>query len=84
MIATGKRKIKSGAEYDRFFPRAKGEYKTVKQSASLDDTIELMQKVVRETLADTRKIAHHLQADTALKTCQQIWAFCYHHIQYEK
>ncbi len=86
-VNTGKRNIRDGHEFERFFPgRSKGDYITIKKDGAqtLTDTIPLMKKVIRETLKDTKKIAKHLQAESALKTCKRIWDFCFHHFQYTK
>ena len=84
-MRTGKRHIKSGDEYNHLFPSAQGEYITVQKNAStLDHTIPLMKKVVAETLDDTVEIAKLLKADTEKQTCQNIWEFCFNHLQYQK
>ncbi|NOQ75636.1 MAG: hypothetical protein GQ574_26750 [Crocinitomix sp.] len=40
--------------------------------------------VILKTLDQTKKIANHLEASSVRDTCRQIWAFCFHHFQYEK
>jgi len=86
MIATGKRNIRDGFEFDRFFDhKPKGDFVTVKKDgATLSDTLNLMKQVIRDTLDDTKKIAKKLQAESVKLTCSRIWNFCFHHFQYEK
>jgi len=84
-MRTGKRHIKSGDEYNHLFPSAEGEFITIQKNAStLDHTLPLMKKVVSQTLDDTVEIAKMLKADTEKQTCQNIWEFCFNHLQYQK
>jgi len=85
MIATGKRNIRGGHEFDRFFTnRPIGNFVIVKKEATLDDTLALMKKVVIDTLDDTKEIAQRLQGASVKQTCNRIWNFCFSHFQYEK
>lgn len=85
MIRTGKRNIRSGNEFERFFTNsAKGDFVTVKKEATLDDTLSLMKHVVSDTLEDTKQIAEQLRGASEKETCNRIWNFCFSHFQYEK
>lgn len=83
-MKTGKRIIKDGHQYERFFKNANGKNITVKKEALLEDTIKWLKIVVAKTLNQTEKIANHLQASRVRETCNRIWNFCFHHFQYEK
>ncbi|MBL1281244.1 MAG: hypothetical protein COA33_013280 [Fluviicola sp.] len=83
-MKTGKRHIENGKQYDYLFPIPKGENKTIKSVADLDDTIHLMKKVIATTLEDTLELSKMLKADTEKQTCSNIWNFCFKHLQYTK
>ncbi len=84
MESRTKRKIKSGLEFEQFFPAANLTNETVKKGASVSDTVKFIPKVVRETLSQTKKIAEHLQGTSLSETCKNIWQFVYEHIAYAK
>lgn len=85
MEATKKRNIKKGEQYDHYFARATGKDITIKKSASLDDTVTFIPKVVRQTLGHTSPIAHSvLKGKTVYETCKNTWHFVFDHIQYRK
>ncbi len=83
-MRTGKRRIRRGIEYERFFKPAKGKNITVKKEARLLDTMKWIKYVILKTKNQTKKIANHLEASTVRETCRQIWEFCFNHFQYEK
>ena len=83
-MKTGKRHIKNGDEFNGLFPEVKGEFKTIKKVANLDDTIHLMKEVVATTLKDTQALSEMLAAPTQKQTCSNIWNFCFNHLQYTK
>mgnify|MGYP000730823474 CR=1 FL=1 len=83
-MKTGKRHIKNGSQFNHLFPIPKGDNVIVKKVAHLDDTIHLMKEVVSTTLEDTFAIAQMLKASTEYDTCQNIWNFCFTHLQYTK
>jgi hypothetical protein len=84
MQAATKRHIKSGREYDYLFPAAMNKDKTVRENASLDDTISFIHKVVGKTLSQTAGIARVLSARTVQETCYNIWHFVYENVAYKK
>lgn len=83
LVADHKRRIKSGYEFDKYFPRASGSYDIINPNGTVKHTVNDMEAYVRETLADTAKIAPILKGDTLVKTCQNIWNFIYENIQYK-
>lgn len=82
-VADHKRRIKSGYEYDRYFPKAQGTYDIVNPNGNVKMTVDEMDAYVHETLEDTAKISPLLRSKTIGKTCENIWNFIYNHIQYK-
>lgn len=83
-MRTGKRSILIDSKVNDIFKPPHGGYLEIKKNAQLEDTLGLMKKVIATTLSDTYKISKLLKADTQKKTCQNIWEFCFQHLQYEK
>ncbi|MBI9035917.1 MAG: hypothetical protein JEZ03_15755 [Bacteroidales bacterium] len=52
------------------------------EDGEVDQTVDLMKKVVWKYLDDTKKIAPVLKGSIVAKTCDNIWNLLYHHIQY--
>ena len=84
MQANQVRHIKSGHEFNGYFPIATGIDAVVATSAGLDQTIELIRRIVPETKSDTTGIAKRLKQNSLSATCKAIWDFVYHHIQYRR
>jgi hypothetical protein len=84
MEAAAKRNIKPGREYDYMFPAPMNKDKTVKENATLEDTIAFIHKVVGKTLDQTRGIAPRLAGRTLRETCSNIWHFVYENVAYKK
>ena len=82
MQASHTRKIESGKEYDYLFPKAEGGEIMLKWDADVWDTLGQIPKIVYDTLDDTKGIAKLLKGNTLYETCENIWDFVYHHIQY--
>ncbi|WPP49626.1 transglutaminase-like domain-containing protein [Catalinimonas niigatensis] len=82
-MQAAKRQIQSGKQYDKYFPRPKGLRQIiVKEGGSVEETVALCQKVVAETLSETKQIAPLLQGKTYEETARNIWQFIVTHIQY--
>ena len=79
-----KRKVKSGAEYDHLFPRAKRTTQVAKRDAQVSHTMNFIPKVVMQTLHHTDKIAKELEGENTYETCKNIWHWVYDHITYQK
>jgi hypothetical protein len=84
MEAVRSRNITNGAAYEHLFPAAQGNIYTVKQNASLADTLAYIPKVVAKTKAQTKKFAAFVKGKNVYETCSNIWEFIYNHIQYRK
>lgn len=85
LVASGKRSIKSGAEYEQFFTaKAEGNEIELLAQGSVYDTLKLMHQVVAKTLSQTKAIAARLKGSNREQTCRNIWDFLYNHVQYKK
>ncbi len=83
MIRSGV-EVKSGKEYDHLFPKANHNTEVIKNSAAVEDTLSLIQRLVPETLDQTAAIAKRLKGKTLEDTCENIWHFVFDHIKYKK
>jgi hypothetical protein len=81
-ITTGYRPIKSGAEYDRYFPKPESQDRIIIEDGEVHQTVDLMKRVVWKYIDDTKQIAPILSSNSKRETCRNIWNFLYHHIQY--
>ena len=82
-ITSGYRTIRDGRKYDHFFPKPDASDRIIIEDGEVEDTVDLMKRVVWRYIDDTKSIAKHLQGDSKTQTCQNIWDFLYHHIQYK-
>ncbi len=81
-ISSGYRPIKNGKEYDKYFPKPNVEDKIIIEDGEVDQTVNLMKKVVWRYIDDTKQIAKVLKGNTIAQSCDNVWNFLYHHIQY--
>jgi hypothetical protein len=86
LVANGKRTIRSGSEYEKYFTNNIVEGNEVELLADGDvyDTLKQMKRIVDKTLSQTKAIAKHLKGSSLKQTCNNIWAFLYNHVQYKK
>lgn len=84
MVADRKRRLKDGREFDHLFPPPGGNDITIRKSADVEDTMNLIRKAVPQTTWQTEKIAKVLKGRTLGETCSNIWHFVYQHIQYKR
>ena len=82
-VTSGYRPIRDGEGYDRFFEKAEDKDRVILRDAEVEETVELIKKVVWKYLSDTTRIAPYLKAATVKESCRNIWEFLYHHIQYK-
>ncbi len=85
MQAQQARHIHPGKQYEALIPKSIRQDTVVKGSgkAELKDTLELMKRMILETVTDTTLLAQKLRSTTVLNTCKNIWHFVYQHIQYK-
>lgn len=79
-----KRSLKDGREIDHLFPPPGDSDTTIKKSANVEDTMNLIRKALPQTVWQTEKIAKVLKGRTLEETCSNIWHFVYEHIQYKR
>lgn len=89
-VSAGPRRILSGRQYDRYMPAAvnPGRVRVVvaNPSASLDDTIRLMQQLAVQGIDQVRDLVAALvneyRPSTPQAKAELVWSFIYSHIQY--
>jgi len=85
LVATSRRSIKNGSEYNQYFDLTEVEGKEVPLTeGDVYDTLKQMAKIVQLTLNQTKRIAKKLEGASREATCRNIWNFLYNHIQYKK
>jgi hypothetical protein len=82
-ISSGFRQIKDGRWFDRFFARPEEQDRIIIKDGEVEETVDLMKKVVWKYLDDTKEIARYLKRSTLHSTCQCIWDFLFNYIQYK-
>lgn len=82
-ISSGHRSIRDGREYDKFFPKPAERDRIIIRNGDVEDTVELMKKVVWKYIEDTKQIAQQLKQHSVQETCRLIWNFMYNNIQYK-
>lgn len=83
VVASRKRILKPGTQYDAYFPKPSYSDPLLTPSGENIDTISaFIPRIVRDTLADTKRISLVLKGASIGDTCAKIFAFVYDHIQY--
>ncbi|MCX8483149.1 MAG: hypothetical protein ORN50_06170 [Crocinitomicaceae bacterium] len=82
-ITSGQRPIRDGKQYERYFPKPEERDRIIIKDGEVDDTVELMEKVVHKYLTDTYRIAATLKRNSIEATCKSIYDFVYNHVQYK-
>ncbi len=83
LVASEKRNIKSGAQYDKYFTAPKRNDKYLSYAGTTNDTIGFMSDIIKNTLDDTKKIAQVLKGNNMQSTLSNIFNFIFEHIQYK-
>jgi hypothetical protein len=85
VVATSKRPIKPGFEFENYFPRPGYGDPILHQNGSNEMTIDkFIPQVVKQYLSDTEKISVVLKQNTLEATLKAIFDFIYTHIQYRQ
>lgn len=86
LVANRKRSIRNGNEYNKYFDltEVQGNEVELMPDGSVYDTLRHMQKIVRATLHQTKRIAPKLKGSTREATARNIYNFLYNHVQYRK
>lgn len=66
-ITSGYRTIKDGKQYEQFFGIAEDVDSVIIEDGEVDDTVELMKKVVWKYIGDTKKVAQYLKAISVIR-----------------
>ncbi len=74
--------LKSGKQYDRYFPIPEFKDEIVLNSNDVSQTVKIMGKIIGKYHTDTALIAPILQAEDIYQTCHHIYDFVYNHIEY--
>lgn len=82
-ISSGYRPIRDGRQFDQFFGVPDEKDRVIIQDGEVNDTVDLMKKVVWKYINDTKKIAEYLKGRSLRETGENIWNFLYNHIQYK-
>jgi len=83
VVATRKRNIKPGKEFDKYFPAPTYADPLYMGDGQNEDTIDrLIPRMVEQYGSDTERIALVLKQKTLEATCRAIWTFLYDHVQY--
>jgi len=82
-ITSGYRVIRTGDEYNKYFPKPQAQDRIIIEDGEVGDTVDLMKRVVWKYIDDTKGIAPVLKGKTLNETCENTWNFLYHHIQYK-
>lgn len=82
-ISSGYRPIQDGSRFNQFFGFPEEKDRVIIKDGEVEDTVDLMKKVVWKYIDDTKKIAPRLKGNSVAETCENIWNFLYHHIQYK-
>lgn len=83
LVATGRRSIRIGSEYDKYFDRSKltGTDPIIADGDNYV-TLEQMEKIAEKFGSQTKAIAAKLKASTLEKSLRDLWSFLYNHVQY--
>lgn len=83
LVSSGKRSIRSGNEYNRFFDLSGlGNDEVHLIDGTVIDTVGQMKMIVRKYNGQTKAIAQQLKGSTREQTARNIWNFLYNHVQY--
>jgi hypothetical protein len=83
ITATHVRKIKSGAEFEKYFEPATGKTEVINEEATVHDTLDFVGVLVRKTINDTKQISQVLKRATLNDTCASIFDFFFQNYQYK-
>lgn len=86
MVASGRRNIKPGLEYNKYFLSSdlQGKEITLKADGDTFDTILHMKDIVLKSKNQVAQLAATLKGANRQETCRNIWNFVYNHFQYKQ
>jgi hypothetical protein len=83
LVATSYREIKSGSQYESYFPKSDVAEKITIEDGTVRDTVKEIEKIVAKYNWQTKAIAQTLKRNTLPETLNAIWDFFYNHYQYK-
>lgn len=83
LVATSYRDIKSGREFDHYFPKSSITEKIVVPDGTVRDTVDEIEKIVKQYNWQTKAIASTFKKASLPETLNAIWDFFYNHYQYK-
>jgi hypothetical protein len=84
-LTAGPRNIKSGKEFDKFFPLSVLRTDPIViRNGTVEDSVRVMAEVAEKYKSDTERISQILRSDDLNTTCDNIWSFIYSFIQYRE
>jgi hypothetical protein len=85
LVASGRRAIKSGAEYEKYFdPRhLEGTDPILNENGTNYDTLRLIDEMVPKFAYQTKAIAEKLKGRDLKESAENLWNFLYNHFQYK-
>lgn len=83
LVASHRRNVKDGSQYDHFFPKANFEDKIINPNGTVKYTVQQMEKVVHDYHWQVAKLAKSLESNSLPQTLENIWQFFYDHYQYK-
>lgn len=78
------RAIRGGEEFEGIIPAPAWREEVVKRNANVDQTVAEMQKVIRDSAWQTKRLSARLLGKDIYKTCGNIWDFLFSHILYKE
>ncbi len=85
-LTIGKRKIKDGSRFNRYFPpesSAYGSNRIIDRSAPVEKTVKYITNIIKKDKADTAEIAPLLRGKTRKETVANIHKFMVDYLQYD-
>jgi hypothetical protein len=83
LVATSYRDIKSGREFEHYFPKSSITEKIVVPDGTVRDTVDEIEKIVKQYNWQTKAIASTFKRASLPETLNAIWDFFYNHYQYK-
>jgi hypothetical protein len=86
LVATGRRNIRNGSDYDQYFDLGKLQGTNPMLMAEGDnyDTLRKIDEMARRYASQTKKIAAKLKGSSMQQSLKNLWQFLYDHVQYKQ
>jgi len=85
-LTTGKRKIKDGSKFNRYFPpeqAAYGNHTVLRNKGNVFQTVKYIAEIIKKDSSDTAKIAPKLKGSNRFETLKNIHNFMIDFLQYD-